>query len=62
MFLQFGKFEQPKNLPYLPNLIDAGHFHTENPVVAVLAEKLQAAFPEVEVKISEKHNDCMKFY
>ena len=44
------------------NLIDAGHFHTENPVVTVLAEKLQAAFPNVEVKISEKHTDCMKFY
>lgn len=44
------------------NLIDAGHFHTENPVVAVLAEKLQAAFPEIEVKISKKHNECMKFY
>ena len=44
------------------NLIDAGHFCTENPVVAVLAEKLQTAFPEIEVKISEKHNDCMKFY
>ena len=44
------------------NLIDAGHFHTENPVVTVLAEKLRAAFPEVEVKISEKHHDCMKFY
>ena len=44
------------------NLIDAGHFHTENPVVAVLAEKLRAAFPALEVKVSEKHNDCMKFY
>ncbi len=44
------------------NLIDAGHFHTENPVVAVLAEKLQAAFPEAEVKISETHADCMKYY
>ena len=44
------------------NLIDAGHFHTENPVVAVLAEKIAAAFPDVEVKISEKHHDCMKFY
>jgi dinuclear metal center YbgI/SA1388 family protein len=44
------------------NLIDAGHFHTENPVVAILAEKLQAAFPDVKVKISEKHRDCMKFY
>ena len=44
------------------NLIDAGHFHTENPIVAVLAEKLAGAFPEIQVKISEKHGDCMKFY
>ena len=44
------------------NMIDAGHFHTENPVVAVLAEKIQAAFPEVQVKISKNHTDCMKFY
>ena len=44
------------------NLIDAGHFHTENPVVAVLAEKIAAAFPEIKVKISESHSDCMKYY
>lgn len=44
------------------NLIDAGHFHTENPVVTVLAAKLQAQFPQIEVKISETHTDCMKFY
>ena len=44
------------------NLIDAGHFATENPVVAVLAEEIAAAFPEVQVKISETHRDCMKFY
>lgn len=44
------------------NLIDAGHFCTENPIIAVLADKLQAAFPAVEVKISEIHSDCMKFY
>ncbi len=44
------------------NLIDAGHFHTENPVVAVLAEKIGTAFPEIEVKISETHADYMKFY
>ena len=44
------------------NLIDAGHFYTENPVVAVLAEKLSAQFPGVEVKISETHGDCMNFY
>ena len=44
------------------NLIDAGHFYTENPVVAMLAEKIAAAFPEIEVKISESHRDCMKYY
>ncbi len=44
------------------SLIDAGHFHTENAVVAVLAAKLQAQFPEVEVKISESHWDCVKYY
>ena len=44
------------------NLIDAGHFATENPVVAVLAAKLAAQFPEIEVKISESHRDCMMFY
>ena len=44
------------------NLIDAGHFATENPVVALLAEKIAAQFPEVTVKISETHRDCMKFF
>ena len=44
------------------NLIDAGHFCTENPVVPVLAAKIAAAFPELAVKISEKHGDCMKFF
>ena len=44
------------------NLIDAGHFHTENPVVAVLADKIAAAFPEIQVQISKTHRDCMKFY
>ena len=44
------------------NLIDAGHFHTENPVVPLIAQKISAAFPEIQVLISEKHEDCMKFY
>lgn len=44
------------------NLIDAGHFHTENPTMPLLAEKLQAKFPEVSVIFSTKHQDCMKFY
>ena len=44
------------------NLIDAGHFYTENPITAYLAEKIGAEFPQVEVKISETHRDCMKFF
>ncbi len=44
------------------NLIDAGHFATENPVCAVLAEQLQKQFPEIRVVLSKKHADCMKFY
>ncbi len=44
------------------NLIDAGHFYTENPVTAYLAETLAAQFPEVEVKVSSAHHDCMKFF
>jgi len=44
------------------NLIDAGHFQTENPVVPVLAEKIAAAFPEIRVEISKTHRDCIKYY
>ena len=44
------------------NIIDAGHFHTENPVCKVLADKLQAAFPEITVVLSQKHTDCVKFF
>ena len=43
------------------NLIDAGHFYTENLVCAALAAKLRAQFPEVEVVLST-HSDCMKFF
>ena len=43
-------------------LSDARHFYTDIPVVAVLAQKLQAAFPEIPVSISKTHRDCMKFF
>lgn len=58
--IKYNQFRDAKDLGL--NLIDAGHFHTENPVVAVLAAKLQAQFPEIQVKISESHWDCMKYY
>lgn len=44
------------------NLIDAGHFQTENPVISQLAGKLQAAFPEVAVHISQTHADPVNFF
>lgn len=44
------------------NLIDAGHFWTENPVCAVLSDKIREAFPGLIVKISDCHTDCMKFF
>ena len=44
------------------NIIDAGHFYTENPVCGYLKDILSAAFPEINVIISRKHGDCMKFY
>ncbi len=44
------------------NLIDAGHFYTENPVCEVLRSKLQAQFPQIEVILSQKHTDCAKFF
>ena len=43
------------------NLIDAGHFQTEDPIVEVLAEKLRQAFPDTEVVISQNHKDCIHF-
>lgn len=58
--VKYNQFFDAKNLGI--NLIDAGHFHTENPVVPLLAQKISDAFPEIQVLISEKHEDCMKFY
>ncbi|MBE6955618.1 MAG: Nif3-like dinuclear metal center hexameric protein [Ruminococcaceae bacterium] len=44
------------------NVIDAGHFYTENVVCPYLKRKLEEAFPELEVKISETHRDLIRFY
>ena len=58
--LKYNQFWDAKELGL--NLIDAGHFHTENPVIHVLAQKIAARFPDLEIKISDTHCDCMKFY
>ncbi len=43
------------------NLVDGGHFCTEYPIVPVLAEKLKAQFPKLEVVISEKNRQIPQF-
>ncbi len=58
--LRYNQFRDAHDLGI--NLIDAGHFHTENPICRVLAEKIAAAFPEIQVKVSENQCDVMKFY
>jgi len=37
------------------NVVEAGHFETENPAMTVLAAKLSDRFPAVEFCMSEKH-------
>lgn len=44
------------------NLIDAGHFHTENPVCRILYNLISSSFPELKVIISKKHGDTMNFF
>jgi len=57
--VKYHQFADAKELGL--NLIDAGHFETENPVCAELVQKLRAAFPEVEIIPSGVHADCIKF-
>ena len=58
--LRYNHFWDAKALGL--NLIDAGHFHTENPVCAYLAQKLQEGFPGIRVLTSAVHRDCAKFF
>jgi len=58
--VKYNQFWDAKDLGM--TIIDAGHFYTENPVVQVLAEKIQNAFPEIRVVLSETHTDCAKFF
>lgn len=42
------------------NLLDAGHFPTENVVCAPLAARLAKAFPDMEVLLSQVHKEVYK--
>ena len=57
--IKYHQFQKARALGV--NLIDAGHFPTEDPVCEVLRGALAAKFPEIEVKKSAIHADCVKF-
>lgn len=58
--VKYNQFQEATELGM--NIIDAGHFPTENPVCAVLADKIRKAFPEITVVLSKEHTDCVKFF
>jgi len=53
--LKYNQFLDAKALGL--NLLDAGHFPTENVVCAPLARRLAGAFPGVEVVLSQVHRE-----
>ena len=58
--LKYNQFWDARD--YGINLIDAGHFYTENPVCTLLKDTMEEKFPEISTVISKKHGDCMKFF
>ena len=58
--VKYNQFWEARELGI--NIIDAGHFHTENPVCAYLADQLRQAFPSITVSMSGWHMDCTKFF
>ncbi len=44
------------------NLIDGDHFCTENPVIPVLARRLEEAYPELAVGVSRRHGQVLSFF
>lgn len=57
--IKYHQFLEAKELGL--NLIDADHFCTEAPVMPVMAEKLRAAFPELDVRVSSVHSQVISF-
>ena len=58
--VRYNQFVDARDLGI--NLIDAGHFHTENPVCRVLADIIQTKFPQLLVEISKNHTDHTNFF
>lgn len=58
--VKYNQFWDARNLGI--NLIDAGHFHTENPVCEYIVKKIRENLPEIEVQLSQVHTDCANFF
>ena len=58
--IKYDPFLEAKHLGI--NLIDADHFCTENVVVPILKEWIEASFPDVEVLISAVHGQTAQFF
>lgn len=57
--LKYDHFLAAKD--YGLNLIDAGHFPTENPVMEIVGEWLREEFPGVEVCQSRRHHEVISY-
>lgn len=44
------------------NLIDAGHFATENLICGAIVRRLRESFPVLEFKLSTSHQDVIQYY
>lgn len=58
--IKYHKFLEAKELGI--NLIDAGHFATENVVCPGIRELILSGYPQLEVFISERHKQTDQFY
>ena len=58
--IKYHMFLEAKELGI--NIIDGGHFCTENVVSDILVKKLGTEFPEIEVIISKELDQTIKFY
>jgi len=58
--LKYHVFLEAKELGI--NVIDGGHFCTENVVVSVLKERLSSAFPTAKVMISKALDQTVEYY
>lgn len=57
--VKYNRFLEAKALGL--NLLDAGHFPTENVICPVLQDWLAKAFPQVSVAVSQRHSEVFSY-